>query len=125
MATSSPCRPGSPIATAPTRCRCCSASATSQRCSAWASCAARPAFPSIESRPMPAKLRLTVATADYDHVRDLRFGLVEPEGIDLTYLCMGIHEIFSRFAANREWEVSELSFAKFIAQATAPDADII
>src|SRR5436305_605194 len=74
---------------------------------------------------MPSKIRLTIATYDYDHVRDLRFGLVQPEGIEVTYLCMGIHEIFARFAANREWEVSELSFAKFIAQATEPDADII
>ncbi|HXE03521.1 MAG TPA: ABC transporter substrate-binding protein [Methyloceanibacter sp.] len=74
---------------------------------------------------MPSKLRLTIATTDYDHVRDLRFGLVQPEGIEVTYLCMGIHEIFARFAQGREWEVSELSFAKFIAQATEPDADII
>ncbi|MGE5640048.1 MAG: efflux RND transporter permease subunit, partial [Clostridia bacterium] len=73
----------------------------------------------------PSKLRLTIATSDYDHVRDLRFGLDQPEGIEVTYLCMGIHEIFARFAANREWDVSELSFAKFIAQATEDDADII
>jgi 4,5-dihydroxyphthalate decarboxylase len=38
---------------------------------------------------------------------------------------MDIHEIFSRFTLNREWQVSELSFAKFIAQATREDADII
>jgi 4,5-dihydroxyphthalate decarboxylase len=71
------------------------------------------------------KLNLTIATDDYEHFRDFRFGLVKAEGIDLTWLCMEIHEVFSRFAGNREWDVSELSFAKFVAQATEPDPDII
>ena len=35
------------------------------------------------------------------------------------------HEVFARFTFNREWEVSELSFAKFIAQVTRPDSDIV
>ena len=71
------------------------------------------------------KLSLTVATDDYDHFRDFRLGLVKAEGIETTWLCMDIHEVFARFAGNREWDVSELSFAKFAAQATEPDADII
>jgi 4,5-dihydroxyphthalate decarboxylase len=40
-------------------------------------------------------------------------------------LTLGHHEIFQRFTLNREWDVSELSFAKFMAQVTRPDADII
>jgi 4,5-dihydroxyphthalate decarboxylase len=72
---------------------------------------------------MPVKL--TIATTDYDHFRDLRLGLVRPEGIDVTWLTLGHHEIFSRFTFNREWDVSELSFAKFSAQVTRPDSDII
>ena len=28
----------------------------------------------------------------------------------------GHHEVFARFTLNREWDVSELSFAKFAAQ---------
>ena len=71
------------------------------------------------------KLHLTVATDDYDHFRDFRLGLVKAEGIDTTWLTMDIHEVFARFAANREWDVSELSFAKFTAQVTEPDPDII
>ena len=71
------------------------------------------------------KLNLTVATDDYDHFRDFRLGLVRAEGIETTWLTMDIHEVFARFAANREWDVSELSFAKFVAQATEPDPDII
>jgi len=68
---------------------------------------------------------LTIATTDYDHFRDFRLGLVRAEGIDVTWLTLGHHEIFSRFTFNREWEVSELSFAKFMAQVTRADSDII
>jgi 4,5-dihydroxyphthalate decarboxylase len=68
---------------------------------------------------------VTIATWDYDHVRDLRIGEVTPVGIDVTYLNLNMHEIFARFLANREWDVSELSFAKFIAEASAPDPDLI
>ncbi len=74
---------------------------------------------------MTRNVHLTVATTDYDHVRDLRLGDVRAEGIDLTWLTMDIHEIFTRFTLNRDWQVSELSFAKFISDATRDDADII
>ncbi|HLH91335.1 MAG TPA: ABC transporter substrate-binding protein [Xanthobacteraceae bacterium] len=71
------------------------------------------------------KLKLTIATTDYDHFRDFRTGLVTAEGIDHTWLMLGHHEIFSRFTFNREWDVSELSFAKFTAQVTREESDII
>ena len=70
-------------------------------------------------------ISITIATWDYDHVRDLRTGAVQPVGIDVTYLNLNMHEIFARFLANREWDVSELSFAKFIAEATGPNPDLI
>ena len=63
-------------------------------------------------------VNLTIATTDYDHFRDFRLGLVHAEGIEATWLTLGHHEIFSRFTFNREWDVSELSFAKFTAQVT-------
>jgi 4,5-dihydroxyphthalate decarboxylase len=63
--------------------------------------------------------------SDYDHMRDFRIGEVRAEGVDPTFLTMEIHEVFSRFTYNREWEVSELSFAKFIAQAAREKPDII
>jgi 4,5-dihydroxyphthalate decarboxylase len=68
---------------------------------------------------------LTIATTDYDHFRDFRLGLVRAEGIEVNWLTLGHHEIFSRFTFNREWDVSELSFAKFLAQVTRKDSDII
>ena len=68
---------------------------------------------------------LTIATTDYDHFRDFRLGQVAAEGIEANWLTLGHHEIFSRFTFNREWDVSELSFAKFAAQVTRENSDII
>jgi 4,5-dihydroxyphthalate decarboxylase len=72
-----------------------------------------------------AQLQLTIATTDYDHFRDFRFGLVKAEGIELNWLNLGHHECFARFTANREFDLSELSFAKFATQVTRPQSDII
>ena len=72
-----------------------------------------------------SQIKLTIATTDYDHFRDFRLGLVRAEGIEHTWLTLGHHEIFARFTFNREWEVSELSFAKFCAQVTRERRDII
>jgi len=71
------------------------------------------------------RVKLTIATTDYDHFRDFRFGFVNAEGIEPTWLVLGHHEVFARFTFNREWDVSELSFAKFCAQVTAENSDII
>jgi len=70
-------------------------------------------------------LKLSIATTDYDHFRDFRLGVVRAEGIDHTWLNLGHHECFARFTANREFDVSELSFAKFSTQVTRDDSDII
>ena len=72
-----------------------------------------------------SKLSLTIATTDYDHFRDFRTAEVRAEGIDHNWLTLGNHECFARFTASREFDLSELSFAKFAAQVTRDDADII
>jgi 4,5-dihydroxyphthalate decarboxylase len=72
-----------------------------------------------------SRVKLSIATTDYDHFRDFRLGLVQAEGIEHTWLTLGHHEIFARFTFNREWEVSELSFAKFMAQVTRDNSDIV
>ena len=71
------------------------------------------------------KLKLSIATTDYDHFRDFRVGDVRAEGIDHNWLNLGHHECFARFTANREFDVSEISFAKFSAQVTRENSDII
>jgi 4,5-dihydroxyphthalate decarboxylase len=60
-------------------------------------------------------VRLTLALDVYDHVRDLVSGLVPVQGVDLTCLTLPVEEIFYRFTRFREWEVSELSLAKYCA----------
>ncbi|PYR68591.1 MAG: hypothetical protein DMF88_08715 [Acidobacteria bacterium] len=70
-------------------------------------------------------LRLSIATTDYDHFRDFRLGVVNAEGIDVNWLLLGHHECFARFTANREFDLSELSFAKFTAQVSRENSDII
>lgn len=70
-------------------------------------------------------LRLSIATTDYDHVRDFRLGTVTAQGIEPTWSVLGHHEIFARFTAHREWDVAELSIAKFAAQVTRDDPDIV
>ena len=70
-----------------------------------------------------ARLHLTLATTDYDHVRDVVNGAVRADGIVLTGFVLPVEEIFFRFIKNREWDISELSFGKFIgfaAQGNSP-----
>lgn len=57
---------------------------------------------------------LTLAISRYDHVEDLTAGRIVPEGIKLTCLSLSVEEIFFRFLKHREWDVSELSFAKYV-----------
>jgi 4,5-dihydroxyphthalate decarboxylase len=71
------------------------------------------------------RVRLSIATTDYDHFRDFRLGIVEAEGVEAIWSMLGHHEIFARFTFNREWDVSELSFAKFMTQATRAEPDIV
>jgi 4,5-dihydroxyphthalate decarboxylase len=64
---------------------------------------------------------LTAALCDYDHVRDLAQGRVTAEGIRLTCLTLPVEEIFYRFLMFEEWDVSELSLAKYVALRAAGD----
>jgi 4,5-dihydroxyphthalate decarboxylase len=70
-------------------------------------------------------IHLSIATTDYDHFRDFRLGTVTAQGIDHTWSVLGHHEVFARFTANREWDVAELSIAKFAAQVTRDEPDIV
>jgi 4,5-dihydroxyphthalate decarboxylase len=58
---------------------------------------------------------------DYDHIRDLALGRIQPEGIDLRLLSFPVEEIFYRFIVYREWEVSEISMAKYCSMIAAGD----
>ncbi len=70
------------------------------------------------------RVRVTLAISDYDHVRDLTDGLVQPEGIELVRLNFTVEEIFWRFSRHREWDVSEMSFANYTTLITRGDDSI-
>jgi len=64
---------------------------------------------------------LAMAMTGYDHVLDLARGDVAVKGVDLTVLELPAPEIFARFVAHREWHISELSLAKYVALRAAGD----
>lgn len=70
-------------------------------------------------------LALTLAQSGYDHFRDLETGNVPVEGVDLTVLTLPVEEIFFRFLRYREWHVSELSFAKYLALRASGDTSLV
>ncbi len=85
----------------------------------------RPWIPSFASRGGVSRLALTLAVSDYDHLRDLTEGRVQVEGIEIIPLRFAVEEIFFRFIKFREWEVSEVSFAKYIALRSGGDESLV
>lgn len=74
---------------------------------------------------MNSPLRLSMAISRYDHTADLAAGVVTPEGIDPVILELPVEEIFYRFVNHREFDVSEMSFAKFCAIRASSAPDIV
>jgi 4,5-dihydroxyphthalate decarboxylase len=71
------------------------------------------------------RLVLSLAISDYDHVRALTSGDIRPEGIELVPQIFGVEEIFYRTARFREWDVSEMSFAKYVALRSQGDTSLV
>jgi 4,5-dihydroxyphthalate decarboxylase len=73
-----------------------------------------------------ARVHLTMAVADYDHMRDVVHGVVRPEGILLTaFTTAVVEEIFFRFIKHREFDVSEMSFGKYVALTSRGGAPMV
>ena len=68
-----------------------------------------------------ARLKLTLATAEYDHIADLTSGRVQPEGIDLTAMNIQIEDMFFRMLNFREFDASEMSMGKYTALTSQND----
>ncbi len=82
--------------------------------------------PQILGHNGTASVHLTLAVCDYDHTRDVTSGAVRADGITLTPLVFDtIEEITFRFLKNLEWDVSELSFGKYIALASQGAAPMV
>lgn len=70
-------------------------------------------------------LQLSLATDSYDHVRDISRDDIAPSGIDLIHSELRVEEIFYRFTRHREWDISELSMAKYVSLRSQGDNSII
>src|SRR5438445_10821495 len=73
-----------------------------------------------------ASVHLTLAVCDYEHVREIAQGIVRADGITLTPLIFpSIEEITFRFTNSPEWDVSELSFGKYISLSSQGGAPMV
>ncbi len=72
-----------------------------------------------------SKLRLSFSSWDYDRVRALRDGTVQPEGIDLNCMVHTVEETFFRMARNREFDVAEMSLSSYTVSLSKPDRPFI
>ena len=69
---------------------------------------------------------MSIATTDYDHFRDFRLGTVIGPGHRAHLVGARATTRCSRGSPrNREWDVAELSIAKFAAQVTRDEPDIV
>ena len=68
-----------------------------------------------------ADVHLTLAVGNYDHVRDFTSGNVKAAGIDITFLDQPLRETFFRFPRFQEWDISEMSMAKYVALVSQDD----
>jgi 4,5-dihydroxyphthalate decarboxylase len=66
-------------------------------------------------------LPLTLAISRYDHVEDLTSGRTKIQGVDLNYLDLPIHDIFHRFVNFRDFDIAEMSMAKFVSMVSQDD----
>ena len=68
-----------------------------------------------------AKLQLTLASSDYDHIRDFTEGDIEAGGIEINFIKLSIEETFFRFIQFGEWDVSEISSGKYASMISQGD----
>src|SRR5262245_56780229 len=62
-----------------------------------------------------AKLPITMACGPYDRFHALEHGIIQPEGIDLTYVpVQSPPEIFARMVKTNAFHVSEMSLSMYL-----------
>jgi len=61
-----------------------------------------------------SKLKLTLACGDYDFLRPLIYGEVQPQGVALNVLTMPSPERHGRMLRHEEFDVCELSLVAYL-----------
>ena len=72
-----------------------------------------------------SKVRITLATHDYDRIRPLRDGTIQPEGISLNFLNLPVEEMFFRMSRWQEFDASEMSFGAYLISRSWPEPPFI
>ncbi|WP_022884477.1 4,5-dihydroxyphthalate decarboxylase [Glaciibacter superstes] len=71
------------------------------------------------------RVELTLAINESDQVRDISSGVVPVNGVRLRTVHHEVEEIFFRFTKFREWEITELSLAKYCSLRGAGDDSVV
>ena len=73
-----------------------------------------------------SRLRLSYGGCDYwDRSHSLIDETVKPEGIDLNYIVVTLHDLFRRMAQHEEFDAAEMSMSTFVALASRGDRRFI
>lgn len=72
-----------------------------------------------------SELRLSLGCWDYDRVRPLMDGTVQPAGIRLIFLNMVVEETFFRMLRHREFDLAEMSLSSYVVSLTRPDRPFV
>jgi 4,5-dihydroxyphthalate decarboxylase len=72
-----------------------------------------------------SKLQLTMAVSHYDHIVDIVRGRVPIEGIDLDCMQLPLHDIFQRTVGYADFDIAEMSMAKYVSMRSQGDDRLI
>ena len=72
-----------------------------------------------------SKLDLTLAVSHYDHVVDIVLGRVTVEGVNLTCMQLPLHDIFQRTVGYADFDIAEMSMAKYVSMRSQGDDRLI
>jgi len=75
--------------------------------------------------PPMNRISLSLACSHYDHVVDLFTGAVSIPGVSLTCLPLSTQEIFFRTTRFQEFDISEMSLARYVAMRSRGDDSLI
>ena len=72
-----------------------------------------------------SKIELTVALSHYDHVMDIFLGNVSVEGATLNVMKLPLHDIFQRTVGFVDFDIAEMSTAKYVSMRSQGDDRIV
>ena len=72
-----------------------------------------------------AALKLTIATGEWDRIKPLMDGSVQPEEIELSYQTLHVGDIFRRMIRDSEFDVAEVGLTYFLRTLELDDPPLI